>query len=1073
MSIFDFKSVLIALLPKGKLWDPKPGGDFDLFLEAKAENLELIHDRLAAAAYVRDPRLTTMLPDLEKEYRIIPETVLTEEERRTQLVNAKYVPNGTGSASYLQDRLQEAGFDLVVKANDPAIDPRILADISYQMMAGGGASYAGNQDATDQGIAYESQANGATTFAGNQFAIAGYFNYIKNDPILYSLAMHYGYWPSVFFIVGSFSDWTPLKDWNMEKPGNTDWIPGPMSSAVKEIFINPQVDQDGLVSEYEMYSQYIRPWQTGIEDSQDYADGENRGGIDTEDRQGRAISFNGVDQYATYEYPLKNYTKGTFEAIAKIKSGGAGAYGTAIFAQENQIERTGLTMEGNGIISRFGGSAPSGKYAESPAASYSGEYQYIVGIWEVDESAKLIVDGKIFDSGEAANTDYFRLGPYGETPDPDYALYNAKNEYDDYLECEIAYCAFYDEKKSNDWALSRYYQLMKYGVRRLVVNANNNQSYQQLTALPYSPDNSEVYPVDLDIINDYLMESTLKDLAAKWGEYDLGIGNTTEILSPYGRARRFNGATSFALGASILHGRSAISIEAVATGYAAPTGISLIQSYSAHSDANTLFGIFFNDDGDADMDVEMYCTIVVGGTRYDTALTPEIVTDGNWYHFFMTWESGEKLKFYIDGTLRAESATTITGIIDYADDTDAYRRIEIGRDSHNATYYGGDIARVVFYENYKDAAYVQNRALELLTSYDTNNGITSVSDMHMAPTGRDGKFPDLNRSCEGTIVGTVSSVWNKYGKTAVFGGSGYIDLGSTHPFMASVDQSVLMVFKKAAGSTPTYQTLLSNGSALSTDKWHIYLDNTNYPSVDIVFECSDAGGNPKSHKRTVTAAAVEDYFHLGFQRYYIGGTTNYEFRFNGESSVSVGGFAGLPSVTNTACRIGHKPASDYFVGEICELRLYTWNGLGFNLHINDYNKFIATNIENGSYVEQILDTPITSSRDITGVAWGDGVSATPYLMVQNPTTAEWETIWMGSSRSDAQHFTATAPNGLSAIRLYNGSSSDGYVSWDDIQLIDPQVTRGQVQLARKERLKQLILKHKPMHSWCVLITDYV
>ena len=132
-----------------------------------------------------------------------------------------------------------------------------------------------------------------------------------------------------------------------------------------------------------------------------------------------------------------------------------------------------------------------------------------------------------------------------------------------------------------------------------------------------------------------------------------------------------------------------------------------------------------------------------------------------------------------------------------------------------------------------------------------------------------------------------------------------------------------------------------------------------------------------------------------------------------------------------------------------------------------------TDMLNGAYAEQILDDPILTSRDVSGIAWGDGIDAVPYVMVQHPTLLTWEVLWYGTASDQIQFFTAMAANGFSAIRLYNGLTVDSISSFDDIWTIDPQVARGQVDAARKEKLKQLIVRYKPIPTWCVLITDYV
>lgn len=1048
MSQLDFKSILIALLPKGKIWEPKSGGDFDLFLEAKAENIKLIYDRLAAAAYVRDPRLTTMLSDLEKEYRIIPETVLTESERRTQLVNAKYVPNGTGSAGYLQDRLQEAGFNLIVKANDPAIDPRVLADISYRMLAGGGASFAGNQNALagvfggeiivnqdfrDQEIAYESQANGASTFAGNQFAIAGYFNYIKNELIEYSLAMHYGYWPSVFFIAGGFSGWTPLKDWNMEKPNNIDWIEGNNSSSQKEIFALP-ANREALVSEY----QYLPKTDYSIEDLKGNNDGLNYGGIQTENTYGPSISFDGISQYAYFlQDVLIGLTEITFEAIFKLNAFSASV--VPIFGESNSL---GIYV--NGSKCRFALYRSALPYTVNIDVGIEYEkYYHAIGTWKSGESYKLYINGTLYDS-----FDNFTGSLVSPTN-----IYSGGIQGGNFADCEIAYGSFYSEKKDDTWCISRYYDMMKYGVRRLKVVANSNTKNQRLTVKPYLPDLYADFICYRYATLNYVFNCILNN-------YAVPTGGVTNINSVYGRTLAFDGINGKAYYNNYHFDayNYSFTIEIVVKIDSYTAGSSIISSDEPCSDTFSRHAIFTTGTG-------IYGRITINDTPYETTLYA--MDTISYHHVVLTWSSGQKLKLYVDGSVVAQSASIVNG------ELDSSVKQWIAFDNNQTQYLDCNIHRICMYRTEKDSSFITARYSELMTAKVCDLILYDSYEYGFGCSGQYMRIEDLTRNQFGDpgnpYAKYMENAWTKYGRALIFNGTtSEIDMYPNYPVFDTTEHTISVVIKKDTGATPTTQYLVHNKGGTSCQE--LLLDLSSYPTINVSYSAYDVV-IPAKH--TISASVNNSVNNIETEEYHIVATRHYDtintylkLYVNGVLANSTS-FSGLPDISSKNGYIGTT-----FKGILSQIKMFaeekdlTWVQA-------EYADVLATDIENGSYVEQILDIPITDSRDITGVAWGDGTSATPYLMIKNPTTNDWETIWDGTASEGLQHFTATAGNGLSAVRLYNGLSSNGYVSWDDIQLIDPQITRGQVQFARKERLKQLILKHKPMHSWCVLITDYV
>lgn len=130
------RAVYNALMPPGAIWEPEEGKDFDKLLDGMAENAEVVRAFLAALADIRRPSKTVILSDLEKEFGIVTNTNLTDDDRRTQLAAVKSAKGGNGSKDFLEDSLQAAGFNVFVYENDPAVDPGGLLDAEEYAVAG-------------------------------------------------------------------------------------------------------------------------------------------------------------------------------------------------------------------------------------------------------------------------------------------------------------------------------------------------------------------------------------------------------------------------------------------------------------------------------------------------------------------------------------------------------------------------------------------------------------------------------------------------------------------------------------------------------------------------------------------------------------------------------------------------------------------------------------------------------------------------------------------------------------------------------------------------------------------------
>lgn len=214
------RDLLNSLLPLGSFWQPEVDDDYDNLFEGIAENSEEVKTFLDDLRYLRDPDKTTILSDLEKEYGVIPSATATESERRSRLKSRKYQQDKLPTYEVLETKLQEAGFDVQVHANSPAVDPDLFLAQNFQMVCGEADAQCGEADAYCGVTGGELLVNGATydqfknylctcgeTLAqcGESTAQAGSYDSIKlveNQAFEVPGAGDSGYWPLIFFVGG-------------------------------------------------------------------------------------------------------------------------------------------------------------------------------------------------------------------------------------------------------------------------------------------------------------------------------------------------------------------------------------------------------------------------------------------------------------------------------------------------------------------------------------------------------------------------------------------------------------------------------------------------------------------------------------------------------------------------------------------------------------------------------------------------------------------------------------------------------------------------------------------------------
>jgi hypothetical protein len=215
------RSIINALFPQGRAWEPAADSDYDHLLDGIAANSDAVKSDLDQLAYLRDPARTTILSDLEKEYGVIPASGATEAERRLRLSAFMFRRAGTGAWDVLQAKLREAGFDNVcVYPNDPAIDPDIYLAQAFNMVCGD-LLPGGNDAQCGEPEAICAQVGGELVVNGDLFqnfpnwvnlcgepvycdddVFCGDFSGYKSVAIdvAYLVPADAGYWPLIFFV---------------------------------------------------------------------------------------------------------------------------------------------------------------------------------------------------------------------------------------------------------------------------------------------------------------------------------------------------------------------------------------------------------------------------------------------------------------------------------------------------------------------------------------------------------------------------------------------------------------------------------------------------------------------------------------------------------------------------------------------------------------------------------------------------------------------------------------------------------------------------------------------------------
>ena len=104
------RALIDGLMPQGDAFRPAPGGNLDNLLNGIADNLGTVQTAMSTLATVRDPWTTPYLDELERDFGVSKNLMLTDAQRRGNLAARKFQRNQPGTALALQTALNLMGF---------------------------------------------------------------------------------------------------------------------------------------------------------------------------------------------------------------------------------------------------------------------------------------------------------------------------------------------------------------------------------------------------------------------------------------------------------------------------------------------------------------------------------------------------------------------------------------------------------------------------------------------------------------------------------------------------------------------------------------------------------------------------------------------------------------------------------------------------------------------------------------------------------------------------------------------------------------------------------------------------
>jgi hypothetical protein len=479
-----------------------------------------------------------------------------------------------------------------------------------------------------------------------------------------------------------------------------------------------------------------------------------------------------------------------------------------------------------------------------------------------------------------------------------------------------------------------------------------------------------------------------------------------------------------------------------------------------------------------DEDATTYELRAGGGTTRLVTMTGGTLTAGTWYLISLEWTGETSVEIRVDGA-SVDTATADATVAELTDlfiawaglygytyepasgDPDypiTYGAISIADVQHHtavppAAWYTEMVARGVPAKNEHLIHQISQVAQEASTHYDLLTG----TEGEITESGGASNFVPPTEV--GLALGASSS------------NETIIDFGTDFQFMQETSHSY-DAWIRVDGSGD--QCIWANGDANATDFQALLYDDA---TDSLIYKCV-IGATLRSVSAEIE---LDKLYHVAITRDYDSGagTTTLVIYLDAVAA-EIQIYSGAPVVTNDDFVMLSTSESGGsftlpFTGATVGNRFY--DDALTQAEIDAIYLADSAVILNGPYATQTI-TPATLPATISGAVRPDEINGYPIVLVQEDSGGAWRSIATAESSTGYSEFSKqTKVNGF---RLYakNFNKYEPVTAYfDDLDGgEDPgEFTIGLVEVAKNKQkaLENLVLVHKPLHSWAVMVIKYV
>lgn len=465
-----------------------------------------------------------------------------------------------------------------------------------------------------------------------------------------------------------------------------------------------------------------------------------------------------------------------------------------------------------------------------------------------------------------------------------------------------------------------------------------------------------------------------------------------------------------------------------------------------------------------------------GTTRLPT-LNGGTLNAGAWHLISLEWGGGTAIALKVDG-VNVDTATADGTIAELTDlfiawvglkgytyepapgDSDypiTYGAISIADVQHHialppAAWYTEMVARGVPTKNEHLIHQISQVAHEAATNYDLLSGTTGT----VTDAGSPSYVPP-------TEIGLALGA-NSANKTI-------IEFGTNFQFMQETSHSY-DAWIRVDGSGD--QCVWANGDANTSDFQALLYDSA---TGSLVYKCV-IGATLRSVSAEIE---LDKLYHVTITRDYDSGAGNTTLAIYLDAVIKdLEVYTGAPVVTNDTFVMLSTSESggaftQPFAGATVGNRFY--DDALTQAEIDAIYLADSAVILNGPYATQTI-TPATLPAPISGAVQTDGINGYPIVLVQAESGGAWRAIATAETETGFSVFSKSTP--VNDFRLY----AKGYNTYEPVTAYfddldggeDPgEFTIGLVEIAKNKQkaLENIVLVHKPLHSWAVMVVKYV